>query len=431
MIQLSMLAWETKCVPDRSCYNELGLSLQVQISYPLQPEYPLDFVKAMDNGHYYEPGSEQYTFDAPTTTNSSRIAAIWLETPLNQSIGTKLIGGNIVGRSSAYLNVQIPLNETAGRFAACSIDARWVHSKILGSHIAEETIQFDASYQAPNIQLDDVTIFPALDDGNWTPVRLGIDWLSALTPAIANSTSYWNTLSSILTSAGLLNDTGLLTNVAFRLNSTVDITANAIAAIVSSIVVDGMSRSGYEANGGLVNDTSIPYKEDPEAWSSVLAGTYVLPFDFGNNDVNETNKFQMQWSVAVTGLGYRLNSIAYILALAVLFFHVFLAIGHIIWVLWTREVSSAWSSLTDMLVLAFKSTPPESTLSNTAVGVERFRTFGEPLYIRASSDIDLAQTGSITLQKDNANSSQVEIITGSDCALFREQHKRVVIGQEY
>lgn len=351
--------------------------------------------------------------------NSSRIAAIWLETPANEPIGTQIDGDNVVGRSSAYLNVQIPFRNStvAGFHAACSIDARWVQSQIIGFQVGDAGS--DAIYKAPSFSVLDQGVFPALSNGNWRTVRLGLGWLNALTPELANN---WNTLSSTFSEAGLDNKTGLITHWG-------DVGRD-IAAIVSSIVVDGMSRSGFEKSGGFENKTLLSSNNSlpgSESLDSILEGSYELPFAWDNTG-NTTSRYKIHWSVAVTGLGFKANSLAYYLAMALLFIYAVLVFGHIIWVFKTNELSTAWSSLTDLIALALKSTPPQSVLDNASAGIERFKTFQEALRIREINT--QASNRGTTFQNGAVQSIYgAEMILGMD--YLPSEHKMIITGKSY
>ncbi|KAK3934019.1 hypothetical protein QBC46DRAFT_429396, partial [Diplogelasinospora grovesii] len=383
--------------------------------YPLQPEYPSAEVSGAVS-------TRPYSFNTAMYVNSSQIATIWLETPLDEPIGTRISGNSVIGRSSAYLNVQIPDSSgSGGLHAACSIDARWLQSNILGLQAAQ--LIPDTTYMIGDSDLVGQPDFPAVNDGNWRTVRLGIDWLSALTPELDNATSAWNTLASILTGMGLdkhiVDDSDV---------------ASMIAAAVSTVVADGMSRSGYEKNGDGNDSSSRPMSDEEleASYEPMLAGEYVLPsihefFDDGN----ATDKTEMYWSVAVTGLGYRAgDSAANYLSMAVLFIYIILALGHTIWVLYTRETSTAWSSLTDLLTLALMSRPPDSGLENASAGMERLKTLQTPIRIRALTD--KASGGGISPLGGGAAvqlSRGVEMIVGTDSS--PDIHEAVVIGQEY
>ena len=371
---------------------------------------------------------KQYTFNTTTYTDSPHIATIWLETPADEPIGTRINGGSVTGRSSAYLNVQIPyLNQSAGLHAACAIDARWVQSSILGSNVGEKG---DASYLASIIGPGDTTnaLFPAIDDGNWRSVRLGIDWLEMLTPQIGD-TRYWTTLASIIANMRLNNSTELLDSW--------DGVGLSMATAISTIVVDGMSRSGYLQNGGRANRTDAPWplKDNPseDSFDPLLKGVYVLPV--GREDRgNLTDRTEMYWSVMATGLGFRAASFSYYLAISVFFIHASLAIGHSVWVFRGAlkkdggNDSTAWSSLTDLLALALLSTPPVSALDNASSGIQRFRTLKEPIRIRVADDPGLGEE--CTAQGSTAHVSRgVKMIMGAD--YIPENHKRVTAGNLY
>jgi hypothetical protein len=113
-------------------------------------------------------------------------------------------------------------------------------------------------------------------NGRWRQVRLRSSWLNTLTPPFRNLTeSYWNTLSSILTDAGISNSTGLLGGWEMADEYT--------SAVVSIVVADGMSRIGFEKNGGdgshymlwLDENISKPDYIDEDA-DQLLAGNFKL-----------------------------------------------------------------------------------------------------------------------------------------------------------
>lgn len=320
------------------------------------------------------------------------------------------------------------INSSATGFhAACSIDARWVQSQILGAPVAY--VGSDVTYRAPWFSFHDPSVFPALNDGNWRTVRLTTDWLNTLTPDLGGGEN-WNTLASILSAMGLDNSTGLINHF-----GDVGIT---IATVVSALVTDGMSRSGYERNGGLsgtVHDVEpLNYWPGPESWDPIIADKYKLPMAF-YKDENTTEKTKIHWSVAVEGLGYRAEGTAYKLALSVLFLYLAIALSHTVWVLTTLEskqsrgLSMAWSSLTELITLALKSTPPTTTLTNASSGVKRYRSFKEPIRIRTASPQPSSPVSSHQGTTNASGIDELEMIVGTDYVL--NKHRRVVIGAAY
>lgn len=398
-----------------------------QTYYPLQLEYPSDYLPSLLDDvtpHNREPViGKQYSFNTTMSVNSSRMAAIWLETPTDEHVGTTIDGDTVTGRSSAYLNIQIPqANGTFGLHAACSIDARWVQSRISGSRSGSSDYSF--VFDTPSYPIKNSSFFPASSDGKWRTVRLGIDWLNALTPRLSNmkDNAHLNTLTSTLTAAGFDNSTGLVEEWEGDTEGT-------ISSVVSSIVADGMSRSGFEDNDPMVRETPMTrlYSGESNVLERILDGTYVLPPPI-NRPGQDAETYEMYVSFAVSGLGYRVNSFSYIFALAVLFLHVTLALCHTVWVIYSvnrGESPAAWSSLTDLVTLALRSTPPETSLDDASAGVNRYKTFEEPVRIR-TVDFD----GGDALQSGKTSGSDgVEMILGSDYSPAK--HRKVIAGQSY
>lgn len=341
--------------------------------------------------------------------NSSKIAAIWLETPEEERIGTRVDENGISGRSSAYLNVQIPFTNgsgTSGYHAACSIDARWYQSAIQGTGAAQSLT--DTVYSPPSI------VTPRRN-GRWRQVRLRSSWLHTLTPPLRNSSEgHWNTLSSILTDAGISNNTGLLESW--------DLADEYISAVVSTVVADGMSRIGFEKNGGdgshympwLDENIFKPEYSDQEL-DQLLAGNFKLPPPAGVQN-GTSQGYPLQWKVAISGLGYRADGTTYYIASAILLTHAAIALAHIAWVMKTRQTSTAWNSLNHLVILALKSSPPGPTLENTSAGVIRYPTYQEHIRIRAV-------TGPAITGATSARPDRVEMMLDADA--LRVQHDKV------
>jgi hypothetical protein len=357
-------------------------------------------VQPIDGSEY--PGGMQFSFSLTNPiSDTPRISSAWFETPEDQQVGTRVDGDNIKGRSSAYLNVQIPTNgSSTGVLASCSIDARWLLANVYGTggiwlndHITYE-VNGDVTWQ-------EQIYFPDGDTRNFSSVRLTPDWLFALTPNLGNATDdSWNSLSYMLTELGVDNSTGLIRNWA-EAGQTIETT-------VSAIIADGMSRVGFESNGGLSNTTPDPWPDlglDDSTSDSILAGTYNLPPAQDDND----NTSDLPWSITVTGKAYNAGSAAYYFALTLLFLHAALAIAHTVWALYTRESSDAWSSLTELVVLALNSPPPTgSTLENTSTSVERYANLKEPVRLRTRKTWSDSKPGSFKYSEDG-----VHLIVGS------------------
>jgi hypothetical protein len=188
--------------------------------------------------------SQGLSFSGATWFNSSQISTLWLETPDNEQIGTYYNSNNSYeGLSSAYLNIQIPVpNNTVGVLASCSINAG-----------------YDVTYYGPIEPAvgSDSKIFPLQYDGTWRTVRLKKVWLDTLTPVLDNATSF-TSLSSMLAGIGIDNSIGLILDwhMQDEKSNTEDSWGElraTVEGVVSTLVADGMSRIGYERNGGGTN----------------------------------------------------------------------------------------------------------------------------------------------------------------------------------
>ncbi|KAK5262853.1 hypothetical protein LTR40_014826, partial [Exophiala xenobiotica] len=131
-------------------------------------------------------------------------------------------------------------------------------------------------------------------------------------------------------------------------------------------------------------------------------------------DENITERTKIHWSMTVTGLGFRAEGTAYKLALVVLLFYLVLALAHSVWVFTRLEKKQH----------PLKSTPPQSTLINASAGVERFRTFEEPIRIRTIG-VQAASTES-SPQAARQAMNELEMIVGTD--YLPNEHKTVLLG---
>lgn len=184
--------------------------------------------------------------------------------------------------------------------------------------------------------------FLPIDDGTWRRVQMDTEWLNGLTPPLPSNRPGWNSLAALLTNIGLDNSTGLI----FELN---DVTSM-LETVIATLVADGMSPQGYAGNTGPLQHFSdaqnlLPWDNSASSQQSMLAGSYSFPPPAGTAT-------QLRWSVVVAGYAYRADSAAYYLALTVLFLHASLALGHMVYVLWTRVCCDAWDSFVGLVVLA-------------------------------------------------------------------------------
>ena len=313
---------------------------------------------------------------------SSSISIRWITVPEDAPLSDHSSTNDM---PSAFISVIIPHNHSnhTGTMFTCSVDARWAKAVYLGSGIADldanyvqaATIQNTRPFSAhlPGFQFN----FLPINDGSWRRVQMDLDWLNILTPPLPSSAPDWNSLAALFSDMGIDNSTGLIMNW-FDIISSVE-------AVIATVVADGMSRQGYAANGGSLMHVSdalnlLSWDNSASSQGSILAGTYSFPVPSGAAT-------QLQWSVAVSGYAYKADSLAYYLALTVLFVHAALALSFVVYKLWTHIFNKAWDSFIELFLLAATScsSGPADIFENTSSGIERYRTMKTAVRIRALS----------------------------------------------
>ena len=363
----------------------LGLLLILKVmalisaKYPDLPEYGV----RLDLGYWIE----------TNTISSSNISAQWLPVPKDSRLSDD---SHTTDMPSAFLSVQIPYidsNETGTTFT-CSVDARWAVGIYSGGPVGDVDADYVQKATIKNTRpfasdLDGYQYnFLPVDDGSWRRVHLDMDWLYALTPLLGSSTSGWTSLAALLTEIGMDNSTGVIMDW-WDVRPMLEV-------IIATFVADGMSRQGYNVNGGsssLTYDTLslLPWDDSESSEQSLLAGTYAFPRP-------ADTVTQLHWSVVVGGYAYKADSLAYYLALTVLFLHSAIALGHVGYVLWTRVCCDAWDSFIGLVVLTAKSSmhKPSGTVDvfkNASVGIKRYQTMSTRVRLRALTTSGVSAAG--------------------------------------
>ena len=285
---------------------------------------------------------------------------------------------------SALLSALVPHSEsnTTRTMFTCSVDARWAMAIYHGGPIGDVNADYVQSATIQHIRPSgDITgyeyNFLPINDSSWRRVQIDTEWLNNLTPPSANTSSGYTSLSALLSDIGIDNSTGLIVEWG-------DVTP-VVESVIAAMVADGMSRQGYGANGGSSTHFSdtlslLPWDNSMSSQESLLAGTYSVPPLAGNGTM-------LQWTIVVGGYAYYADSTAYYLALTVLFLHAILALGHVVYILWTRICCDALDSVTGLIVLAAKSGIPRTSGSsdvfeNASSGIQRYRTMGTEVRVR-------------------------------------------------
>lgn len=343
----------------------------MSVKYPHLPEYTV----RLDLDYLIE------TF----FTNSNRISTGWIKVPETAQLSDNSTTTDL---PSGLLGVLTPFgdfSDTATLFT-CSIDARWALGKNLGSPVGD----LDAEYVqraeilrtrsfAPDLPGFQYNFLP-IKDGSWRRLQIDMDWLNTLMPPLGNSsTPGWTSLAALFTDMGLDNSTGMIFDWS-------DV-GSPLESAIATVVADGMSRLGYSPNGGSLTHFSdslvqLPWNNSLSSQRGMLAGSYQFPAPVSGPAT------QLHWSVVVSGYAYRADSVAYYLALSVLFLHAAMALCHVFYMLWKKVCCSAWGSLIGLVVLAARSgtsqvvNNPADVLENASSGIERYRTMSTKVRIR-------------------------------------------------
>ena len=314
---------------------------------------------------------------------SSTIGTQWITVP---EVGPLSDNSFTTDMPSAFLSVLMPYIESnnTGTMFTCSIDARWAMATYHGGPVGDIDADYIQTATIQNTRPFSADLagyqynFLPINDGSWRRVQIDTNWLNTLTPPLPSSTPGWTSLAALLTNMGMDNSTGLIFDW-------FDVTS-VLETIIATLVADGMSRQGHAANGGSSKHFSdrlnlLSWDNSASSQQSVLAGTFSFPPPAGTAT-------QLQWSIAVGGDAYRADSVAYYLALKVLFVHAALALGHVAYILWTRVCCDAWDSFVGLVVLTATSgmsgaSGAANVFENASSGIERYRTMRTEVRIRA------------------------------------------------
>lgn len=348
----------------------------------------------------------------PVNTSQARtISTRWITIPNGPSNTT--YGKTTSKYPSAFLVIQNSGLPYLDSLVTCSVEAEWVRGIILQNKVCwgPEDLQGVLNSDDDAAVIDWAVTRGAPDSGvpdfksatAWEPVRLTVEWLNVLTPALTPNATGYTTLASVL-------ETLPQRDYPLQGGQSIFIDIN---AVVASFVVDGMSRVGYNENN--VSDLNVStwctQVDAPPNLGNNQGGQEPCLWQFSSD--TETNLFKdlldgklemtpypppasntgtrFRYYVTITGYGLKATSTANYLALTVLFVYVVIALGHITWTWCRGRFSSTWGSLTDFLVLSQTSLAPVGVLKNTSTGVESHDTLKIQVRIRNNSSVAQGQ----------------------------------------
>ncbi|KAL9596288.1 MAG: hypothetical protein Q9219_005883 [cf. Caloplaca sp. 3 TL-2023] len=366
--------------------------------------------------------------------NSSRIATRWKKVPQTAPLNNHSITSDV---SSALLDIAIPngSGNGAGDLLTCSVDARWAmglyHGDAQDYAPTVDLLKPDLFYPTPE-DIETGKLFVRslksgrsknIDEAPWRHVQMNDDWLRALTPPVKSNDGSITALSLLLEDMSLPNSTNLptmvaewgyanVTDFAQWLNSTGFTEASyleysyylpaIIEPVIAALVADGMSRVGAKAVWANQSILSAIRSHTDQTPDQILAGLSVSP----DPTSAEQPGTQVNFTVTIAGLAYRLDSKSYRIAVIILITHALLATAHVIFVYVRPEFYNTWNSFPELVVLAARSDPrgpwndsldgrndsdastikcnTRSLFRNVGLGVKRYRTLGTEVRIRGT-----------------------------------------------
>jgi hypothetical protein len=130
--------------------------------------------------------------------------------------------------------------------------------------------------------------------------------------------------------------------------------------LIASLVANGMSHAA-----GVVERWQWPTDGQ---WS------YTSPQNFTQYIQADPPGMKLTFQVFMPGYGWNLDGFAIKIAVAVLILYCLYASIYVLYTFFTGHSSTTWSSISDLVALAFNSTPNEA-LKNTSAGIGQMHTF--------------------------------------------------------
>ncbi|CAG7939793.1 unnamed protein product [Penicillium nalgiovense] len=279
-------------------------------------------------------------------------------------------------------------NKASGVVVSCTAQAGWVPATVF-----TDKYNFWTGWYPWNIQYGDRTpawsaTSQAASNGR---ISLGDDWLSLLTSATTFlDVGSWrpSTIESILLNAGLGSSSNAITADWLDQRSGSQEKVALVEAIICSVIVDGLSRTGsyraFNTSGAISQWPLANYNLLPDFQKRILRNK--LAFEIPA--VSPENLTRIESSMQVSGFSFK-GSLAAYLAMTVLLTHLLMATVHIIYVIRSSRTSRSWGSVADLIALSHTSQPAFDVLANTSGGIVSRKTFLQMAKIRVRNTPNL------------------------------------------
>ena len=314
-------------------------------------------------------GTQKYNYD-----NDEQVGSL-VQNVLNGESAPQVAWGTVPQSNGTALGATLNVlnGDNATTFFQCTIAAR----------MAPGSLQSTRNNVSIVTGSDHKSIY---DDNNTFPqISIEPAWAAFLNPTISSDGS--TAFQYMMQAAGILNDT-------FAIDA--DNIVYAIEMLLSNSVVNGLARRNFRVgiSGTLLGNTDgldlVNYlNSSADRWENttwvckdwcrhLLPSGYKMgyggnAFNISDTEKNASTKLTMR--AGVLGWAFNRRGSAAKFAMIALLLYVFIAFGHFLYtIIWTKESSSSWDSISELVALAIRSDPPEA-LVNTGAGIETDETF--------------------------------------------------------
>ncbi|KAJ5420620.1 hypothetical protein N7465_003139 [Penicillium sp. CMV-2018d] len=279
-------------------------------------------------------------------------------------------------------------NKSSRVVVSCTAQAGWVPTTVF-----TDKYTFWTGWYPWNIQYGDRTpawsaTSQAASNGR---ISLGDDWLNLLTPPTTSpNVGSWrpSTIESILLNAGLGSSPNAITADWLDQRSGSQDKVALVEAIICSVIVDGLSRTGsyraFNTSGASSQWTLANYNLLPDFEKRILRNKLALEIPA----INPENLSTIEASMKISGFSFK-GSLAAYLAMTVLLIHLLMATVHVIYVIRSSRTSRSWGSVAELIALSHTSQPAFDILANTSGGIESRKTFLQMAKIRVRNTSNL------------------------------------------
>ncbi|KAJ4318676.1 hypothetical protein N0V94_004293 [Neodidymelliopsis sp. IMI 364377] len=305
--------------------------------------------------------------------HESRVNATWVKLPAE--FGPSTAGLAFITRNDT--------GTTVG--CGCSVDARWAkgHSALHGDSITWQafvgppTLPTGVKFADP----ERMSFFePLMKDNVGSTITADSEWLRSLSPQFPTTTVLLNTtetktnftsFESILLNTRLWDLPWLLSDTSNPIQQ--------MEAVVSAYFVNALSRVGWEPQRDSKSENPNPILTVGSSDNDHLL------HDGGEIWARPTNvptvAVKQEWFNYATA--WQLNESALYLSVAILAVHLVIVFCHVLFVIWKKQSSESWNSISELIALAYRSQPEQNTLENCGAGIMLSETLGQEVKVVA------------------------------------------------